>query len=123
MNKILIIDATSTDIRAISSLLVRAGYDPISVDSIESGKIEAAKLPPGAVIVTAMRLSDGTAREFINWLKTEGFGFPVIAIVESLDPLDIVNVMSGGGATDIIQRRALDKQLVETVEKYAKPEM
>ena len=31
--------------------------------------------------------------------------------------------MSGGGASDIIQRRALDKQLVETVEKYAKPEM
>ena len=39
------------------------------------------------------------------------------------DRLDIVKVMSGGGATDIIQRRALDKQLVETVEKYAKPEM
>lgn len=93
------------------------------MESIEAGKIGAAKLPPGAVIVTAMRLSDGTAREFINWLKTEGFSFPVIAIVENLDPLDIVNVMSGGGATDIIQRRALDKQLVETVEKYAKPEM
>ena len=70
-----------------------------------------------------MLLSDGTARELINWLKTEGFSFPVIAIVENLDPLDIVKVMSGGGASDIIQRRALDKQLVETVEKYAKPEM
>lgn len=123
MNKILIVDASASDCRVMSSLLSKAGYDPISVDSIEAGKIEAAKLPPGAVIVTAMLLSDGTARELINWLKTEGFSFPVIAIVENLDPLDIVKVMSGGGASDIIQRRALDKQLVETVEKYAKPEM
>ena len=122
MNKILIVDAYGSDSRVMSSLLSKAGYDPIGVDSIEAGKVEAAKLPPGAVIVTAMRLPDGTARELINWLKTEGFGFPVIAIVENLDPLDIVNVMSGGGATDIIQRRALDKQLVETVKKYAKPE-
>ncbi len=122
MNKILIVDASASDYRVMSSLLSKAGYDPIGVDSIEAGKVEAAKLPPGAVIVTAMRLSDGTAREFINWLKTEGFGFPIIVIVENLDPLDIVGVMSGGGATDIIQRRALDKQMVETVEKYAKPE-
>ena len=122
MNKILIVDASASDFRVMSSLLSKAGYDPIGVDSIEAGKVEAAKLPPGAVIVTAMRLSDGTAREFINWLKTEGFGFPIIVIVENLDPLDIVGVMSGGGATDIIQRRALEKQMVETVEKYAKPE-
>lgn len=123
MNTILIVDASASDSRIMSGLLTRAGYNPVFVDSIEAGKVEAAKLPPGAVIVTAMRLPDGTAREFINWLKTEGFGFPVIAIVENLDPLDIVNVMSGGGATDIIQRRAIDKQLVETVEKYAKSEM
>lgn len=122
MNKVLIIDASESDGRIMLGLLTRAGYDPVLAESIEAGKVEAAKLPPGAVIVTAMRLPDGTAREFINWLKTEGFGFPVIAIVENLDPLDIVNVMSGGGATDIIQRRAIDKQLVETVEKYAKPE-
>uniref|UniRef100_UPI0025AEBEBE hypothetical protein n=1 Tax=uncultured Muribaculum sp. TaxID=1918613 RepID=UPI0025AEBEBE len=56
-------------------------------------------------------------------VKDGSFSFPVIAIVENLDPLDIVKVMSGGGASDIIQRRALDKQLMETVEKYAKPEM
>ena len=122
MNKILIVDASASDGRIMAGLLTRAGYNPVVTDCIEAGKVEAAKLPPGAVIVTAMRLPDGTARELINWLKTEGFGFPVIAIVENLDPLDIVNVMSGGGATDIIQRRALDKQLVETVKKYAKPE-
>ena len=123
MNQILIVDASVSDGRMMSGLLTRAGYAPVVAESIKAGKVEAAKLPPGAVIVTAMRLSDGTARELINWLKTEDFSFPVIAIVENLDPLDIVKVMSGGGASDIIQRRALDKQLVETVEKYAKPEM
>lgn len=55
MNKILIVDASASDCRVMSSLLSRAGYDPLGVDSIEAGKIEAAKLPPGAVIVTAMR--------------------------------------------------------------------
>lgn len=84
MNKILILDAAVSDIRVMSSLLSRAGYDPLGVDSIAAGKVEVAKLPPGAVIVTAMRLSDGTAKEFINWLKTEGFSFPVIAIVDNL---------------------------------------
>ena len=122
MNRILIVDASASDSRVMSGLLTKAGYDPLTAGSIEAGKVEAAKLPPGGVFVTAMRLSDGTARELIDWLKTEGFSFPVIAIVENLDPLDIVNVMSGGGAADIIQRRAIDKQLVETVEKYAKPE-
>ena len=52
-------------------LLTRAGYDPVVTESIEAGKIEAAKLPPGAVIVTALRLNDGTAYELINWLKVE----------------------------------------------------
>ena len=122
MNKILIVDAYGSDSRVMSSLLSKAGYDPIGVDSIEAGKVEAAKLPPGAVIVTAMRLSDGTAKEFINWLKTEGYKFPVIAIVENLNASDLLDVMSGGGAVDVIQRPAIDKQLVETVGKYTKPE-
>ena len=122
MNKILIVDASASDFRVMSSLLSKAGYDPIGVDSIEAGKVEVAKLPPGAVIVTAMRLSDGSVKEFINWLKTEGFGFPVIAIVDNLGNMDAIDVMRGGGATDIIQRPAIDKQLVETVGQYARPE-
>ena len=121
MNKILIVDASASDCRVMSSLLSKAGYDPIGVDSIEAGKVEAAKLPPGAVIVTAMRLSDGTAKEFINWLKTEGYKFPVIAIVDNLHT-DAVDVMRGGGAVDVVQRLALDKQLVETVGEYSKAE-
>ncbi|MCM1141319.1 MAG: hypothetical protein NC453_22350, partial [Muribaculum sp.] len=85
MNTILIVDASASDSRIMSGLLIRAGYNPVFVDSIEAGKVEAAKLPPGAVIVTAMRLPDGTARDLINWLKKENYGFPVIAIVENLN--------------------------------------
>lgn len=122
MNKILIVDASASDGRIMAGLLTRAGYDPVVTDCIEAGKVEAAKLPPGAVIVTAMRLQDGTARELINWLKTEGYGFPVTAIVDNLNASDLLDVMSGRGAVDVIQRPAIDKQLVETVGKYAKPE-
>ena len=121
MNNILIAETSAMDYRVMSSLLMWAGYDPVSTESIESGKVEVAKLPPGAVIVTAMRLSDGTVKEFVNWLKTEGYNFPVIAIVDNLNA-DAVNVMRGGGAVDVIQRLALDKQLVKTVSEYARPE-
>lgn len=122
MNKVLIIDASPTDGRIMSGLLTRAGYEPVVEESIKAGKVEAAKLPPGAVIVTAMRLPDGTARELINWLKTENYGFPVIAIVENLNNADVLSIMRGGGAMDVIQRPAIDKQLVETVAQYAKAE-
>lgn len=122
MNKILIVDASASDNRVMSGFLSKAGYDPVIAESIEAGKKEAAELPPGAVIVTAMRLPDGTARELINWLKTEDYKFPVIAIVENLNGIDSVEVMRGGGAVDIIQRPALNKQLVEAVRKYARPE-
>ncbi len=121
MNKILIVDASASDGRIMTGLLARADYDPVVAESVEAGKVEAAKLPPGAVIVTAMRLSDGTAKEFINWLKTEGYKFPVIAIVDNLNT-DAVDVMRGGGAIDVVQRLALDKQLVRTVGEYARPE-
>lgn len=122
MNKILIVDASASDGRIMSGLLTRAGYDPIVVEGIEAGKSEAVKLPPGAAIVTAMRLNDGTAYEFINWLKAEDYKFPVIAIVENLNTTDAIDVMRGGKAMDIIQRPAIDMQLVEIVSKYARPE-
>ena len=121
MNKVLIVDASASDGRIMAGLLTRAGYNPVVTDCIEAGKVEAAKLPPGAVIVTAIRLPDGTAKEFINWLKTEGYKFPVIAIVDNLNT-DAVDVMRGGGAIDVVQRLALDKQLVRTVGEYARPE-
>lgn len=122
MNKILIVDASVSDNRVMSSLIVRAGYDPIISEKIEAAKEVVAKLPPGAVIVTAMRLPDGTAKEFINWLKSVGYKFPVIAIVENLNNADVVSIMRGGGAVDVIQRPAIDKQLIETVAQYVKAE-
>ncbi|MFV9805679.1 sigma-54-dependent transcriptional regulator [Phocaeicola vulgatus] len=69
-----------------------------------------------------MKLPDGTAREFINWLKAEDYKFPVIAIVENLSPMELIEVLGDSGAVAIIQRPAIDKQLVQTVAKYARPE-
>jgi DNA-binding NtrC family response regulator len=122
MNKILIVDASETDRRLMLSLLTRVGYEPIAVDTMEAAKEEVAKLPPGAAVVTAMKFAHGTAQELVNWQKREGYKFPVIALVDNLNPLEIADVMKGWGAVDIVQRPAIDKQLVETVGRYARPE-
>ena len=122
MNKVLIVDASDPDRRLMSGLLTRAGYEPIDIGSMEAAKEEMAKLPPGAVVVTAMKFAHGTAQELVNWQKREGYKFPVIAIVDNLNPLEIADVMKGWGAVDIVQRPALDKQLIETVGRYARPE-
>ena len=122
MNKILIVDASESDRRLMSSLLTRVGYEPIAVDTMEAAKEEVAKLPLGAVVVSAMKFAHGTAQELVNWQKREGYKFPVIAIVDNLNPLEIADVMKGWGAVDIVQRPALDKQLIETVGRYARPE-
>lgn len=122
MNKILIVDASESDRRLMSGLLTRAGYEPIAVDTMEAAKEEVAKLPPGAVVVTAMKFAHGTAQELINWQKQEGYKFPVIAVVDNLNAVDLLSVMRDGGAVDVVQRPAIDKQLVETVGRYARPE-
>lgn len=122
MNKVLIVEASESDHRLMSGLLTRVGYEPIAVDKVEAAKDEVAKLPPGAVVVAAMKFTGGTAQELINWQKSEGYKFPVIAVVDNLNPLEIADVMKDGGAVNIIQRPAIDKQLVETVGKYARPE-
>lgn len=67
MNKVIIVEASETDRRLMSGLLVKSGYEPIAVDNMEAAKDEVAKLPPGAVIVTAMKFSRDTAQELINW--------------------------------------------------------
>lgn len=122
MNRVLIVDASESDRRLMSGLLVKHGYEPIAVETMEAAKEEVAKLPPGAVAVTAMKFTGGTAQELINWQKREGYKFPVIAIVDNMNAVDLLSVMRDGGAVDVIQRPAIDKQLIETVGKYAKPE-
>ena len=120
MNKILIVEASISDCRLMSGLLMRAGYEPIAVDKMEAAQGEVAKLPPGAVVVAAMKFTGGTARELINWQKCEGYKFPVIAVVDNLNPSDLLELIRSGCAVDVIQRPAIDKQLVETVRKYIK---
>lgn len=122
MNKVLIIDASESDRRIMSGLLTRARYEPIAVDCMEAAKDEVAKLPPGATVVTAMKFDGGTAQELINWQKREGYKFPVIALVDNLNAVDLLSVMRYGGAVDVVQRPAIDKQLIETLGRYTKPE-
>lgn len=122
MNKVLLVDASSSDCRIMAGLLTKAGYEPITAVDFDAAKEAVAKLPPGAVVVTAMKFTGGTAQELINWQKREGYKFPVIAIVETFNPHDLLAVMQDGGAMNVIQRPAINKQLLEAVSKYAKPE-
>lgn len=122
MNKVLIVDASSSDCRIMAGLLTKAGYDPVTAEDFDAAKDEVAKLPPGAVVVAAMKFTRGMAQELINWQKREGYKFPVIAIVENINGLDTTEVLQDHGAVAVVQRRAIDKQLVEAVGRYAKPE-
>lgn len=118
MNKVLIADASDSDRRLMSGLLVKSGYEPIAVESMEAAKKEVEKLPPGAVIVADYKLPDGSAKELINWLKCHSFGIPVISIIDRMDAITVRDVLKDHGAVDIIQRPALNLQLCETVERY-----
>ncbi len=77
MNRVLIVDASSSDCRIMAGFLTKAGYDPVTVEAFDAAKDEVEKLPPGAVVVAAMKFTGGTAQELINWQKSEGYKFPV----------------------------------------------
>ena len=83
MNKVLIVDASESDRRLMAGLLVKSGYEPIAVETIEAAKDEVAKLPPGAVVVAGLKFSGGTARELVNVFKEAPYKQPLIAIVEN----------------------------------------
>lgn len=120
MKKALLVDASASELRRISALLVKTGFDPLIADCMDAAKEMVRELPPGAVIVSGLTFREGSAVELISWLKSENYVFPVIAIVDRMDPLAIYEVMKGHGAIEIVQRAALDKQLVGMVGKYIK---
>ena len=62
MNKVLLVDASSSDCRIMAGLLTKAGYAPVAVADFDATKDEVEKLPPGAVIFTAMKFTRGTAQ-------------------------------------------------------------
>lgn len=119
MNKVLIVDASSSECRIMAGFLTKAGYDPVTAEDFDAAKGEVEKLPPGAMIVTAMKFTGGTAQDLINWQKSEGYKFPVIAIVDNLNQSELLDLIHSG-ITDVIQRPAIDKQIVETVGKHVR---
>lgn len=60
MNKILIVDALSSDPRIMASLLTKACYAPVTVANFDTAKGKVAQLPSGAVVVTAIKFTKGT---------------------------------------------------------------
>lgn len=120
MNRILIVDASDSDRRLMSGLLVKSGYEPIAVESMEAAKEEVAKLPPGAVIVADYKLPDGSAKELVNWLKSRKHYIPVIALVNNRTCPEATDVMEDHGAVAVIQRPAIDKELVDYVSRYVR---
>ena len=63
-----------------------------------------------------MKFRGGTARALINWLKSAGYKFPVLAVVDNLVPMERIDVMCDWGAVNIIQRPDIDRQLIEMVD-------
>ena len=50
MNKVLIVDASESDRRLMAGLLVKSGYEPIAVETMEAAKDEAAGGIPAALL-------------------------------------------------------------------------
>ena len=119
MNRVLIVESSVSHGRLMTNLLLKAGYDPILSECLKAGEKEVKRLSPGAVIVVAMKLQDGNARDLIDWLKENKYGFPVIAVVDNFNANDVLHLTENRGAMTVIQRLALDKQLVEYVERYS----
>ena len=123
MTQVIVIESSLSDNKLICRLLERSRYNVVNVHRIADGKEIVMNLTHIALIVTAMRLPDGTAVELIEWLRNRGYANPVIVILDTFNATDIYNVMKNHGAHDIVQRQALNKMLVETVARYSRPNL
>lgn len=122
MRKILLIDSDTGATRIMSGLLEKAGYAPIVAASIEAGVKKAAELSTGSVIVAAKSMQGGDVITLINLLRAENYKFPVLAIVDRLGSgQDIREIMRNHYVIDVIQRPAIDKELVDMVNQYSNP--
>lgn len=122
MRKILLIDSDTGATRIMSSLLEKAGYAPIVAASIEAGVKKAVELSTGSVIVAAKSMQGGDVIKLINLLRAENYKFPVLAIVDRLGSgQDIREIMRNHYVIDVIQRPAIDKELVDMVNQYSNP--
>lgn len=88
---------------------------------MDAAKKEVKNLPPHAVIVTGVKFRGGTATELIQWLKSGGFNYPVIVIVDKMEAMLVHEVMKNHGAVEVVQRPALDLQLVDAVSRHSHP--
>ena len=105
----------------MNSLLLKAGYTPILATNINTAKGIIINLPSGSLIFSAQNFSDGTAVDLMNWIKQEGYNFPVVVIVDTLDPLLLINILCDHKAINVIQRATINKTLIDMVKRYADP--
>lgn len=122
MRKILLVDSDTAATRIMSGLLEKARYAPIVAASIEAGVKKASELSTGSVIVAAKSMQGGDVIKLINLLRAENYNFPVLAIVDRLGSgQDIRDIMRNHYVIDVIQRPAIDKELIDMVNQYSNP--
>lgn len=121
MNDVLIVSHNDVECKGISDMLAKNGCRPIFAKSCPDAKEKVTGLSPGAVIITDMTYLNGSAQDLISWQRHMGYGFPVVVIVDNLNTHDLLKLIHCGGVVDVVQRAAINKQLVETVNKYVKP--
>lgn len=121
MNDVLIVSHNEVECKGISDMLAKNGCRPIFAKSCPDAKEKVTGLSPGAVIITDMTYLNGSAQDLISWQRHMGYGFPVVVIVDNLNTHDLLKLIHCGGVVDVVQRAAINKQLVETVNKYVKP--
>lgn len=119
MSKVLIVGTPTTCI-TISKPLEKMGYTIVCAENIKDGIVEASKLPPGSVIVTEKRIPGGEVLDLVKGLRANGCKIPVLTIVDNLNSgFDVLQLTRGGLVSDLIQRAAIDKELIEKVGIYA----